>query len=79
MKNNLFFNLELAKFKHLSDKSFESMNKEKNYEEKEMNPEELYIYFQNKKNINILNPNQKNKTQGKEHYHIMQNKGVFYH
>ena len=60
-KQSEFLNLELAQFKHLSDESFESINSEKNYEEKEMNPEELCIYFQNKKNINILNPNQNNK------------------
>ena len=59
-KESEFLNLELAQFKHLSDESFESLYSEKNYEEKEMNPEELCIYFQNKKNINILNPNQNN-------------------
>ena len=60
-KESEFLNLELAQFKHLSDESFESLNIEKNYEEKEMNPEELCKYLQNKKNINICNPNQNNK------------------
>ena len=59
-KQSEFLNLELAQFKHLSDESFESLYSEKNYEEKEMNPEELCIYFQNKKNISIFNPNQNN-------------------
>ena len=56
-KQSEFLNVELGEFNNFSEFSLKSLISDKSFEEKEMNPDELCNYYQNKKDTSFLDLN----------------------
>ena len=66
-KQSEFLNIELGEFNNFSDISLKSLISDKSFNEKEMNPDELCEYYQNKKNSSFLENNNNDDIKNKKY------------
>ena len=66
-KQSEFLNIELGEFNNFSDISLKSLISDKSINEKEMNPDELCEYYQNKKNSSFLENNNNDDIKNKKY------------